>query len=488
MSQGGNYLTNGGGGGGSILSETGNSGGAVGPSGGGNLNVLGSQGFNVVGNAGTNTLTLSNLRNAAKYVVSATSGQGGYTTIQSAVNQAVTDGASGAFPATIWIFPGTYTEDINVPGNINLASAGGVFITGQAYIHGSGICMLTNLFFVSNSGGFTLLIDIGTVVYLFNCALDGVAGTALGIGVSCTVYMFGGRIVCNSVGKLIAIGSSDVTISGVITTGGETFPSTITDLGNLSVIGCYCADAFVLTGISTCKVLNSFISSGDFACFSTDIGGDAYVLATNSTLNSNVANAYFVTGGGVFQYADISAFGFANQIDPFTTQGTGSYSYLDNITFDGGITTMKNDGYVIMGSTSLGPGLGTLTAGQGIGVTNASRAITIDAIGTVTTVTGASQTITNGVTYIANRGTSIAFLLPVTASVGHFIKIIGKGAGAYTIAQNASQTVHQGASNTTTGVVGVTTATQRYTSMHLVCITADTDWVIVDSSGTLTLA
>jgi hypothetical protein len=59
MSQSGVYTTSGGGGGGTVITLTGNAGGAVGPNGGGNINVVGAGGVTVTGNPGTNTLTIT---------------------------------------------------------------------------------------------------------------------------------------------------------------------------------------------------------------------------------------------------------------------------------------------------------------------------------------------------------------------------------------------------------------------------------------------
>lgn len=58
MSQAGTFQI-GGGGGGTLLTLTGNSGGAVGPNGGGNISIVGAGGVTVAGNAGTNTLTIT---------------------------------------------------------------------------------------------------------------------------------------------------------------------------------------------------------------------------------------------------------------------------------------------------------------------------------------------------------------------------------------------------------------------------------------------
>jgi hypothetical protein len=58
MSQSGTYNVVGGGGGGAILTLTGNTGGAVGPDGFDNINILGVGGVEVAGDPGTNTLSI----------------------------------------------------------------------------------------------------------------------------------------------------------------------------------------------------------------------------------------------------------------------------------------------------------------------------------------------------------------------------------------------------------------------------------------------
>jgi hypothetical protein len=68
------------------------------------------------------------------------------------------------------------------------------------------------------------------------------------------------------------------------------------------------------------------------------------------------------------------------------------------------------------------------------------------------------------------------------------MQVVGKGTGLFKIAQNAGQTIHIVASDTTTGVTGSLTAIERYAALELVCITANTDWAIMDSMGNFTVA
>lgn len=104
-----------------------------------------------------------------------------------------------------------------------------------------------------------------------------------------------------------------------------------------------------------------------------------------------------------------------------------------------------------------------------------------------TEVTGTSQTAATNNGYIANNAALVTITLPATAAVGKTIKIVGKGAGLWKIAQAAGQTIHVGNVNTTTGAGGSVTATNRYDSIELVCTTANTDYVVSSSTGSFTI-
>lgn len=106
---------------------------------------------------------------------------------------------------------------------------------------------------------------------------------------------------------------------------------------------------------------------------------------------------------------------------------------------------------------------------------------------TWTEVTGTTQAVAINSGYILNNASLVTATLPTTAAVGTVEYFAGKGAGLYKIAQNASQIIHFGVLNTTTGVGGSIAANQGYDSIQLVCIVANTEWVVINSSGTLTV-
>lgn len=104
-----------------------------------------------------------------------------------------------------------------------------------------------------------------------------------------------------------------------------------------------------------------------------------------------------------------------------------------------------------------------------------------------TEVTGTTQSaaVDNG--YITNNGALVTVTLPATAAVGQRVSIVGKGAGLWKLAQNASQVIHFGTLDTTTGTGGYLSATERYDCLEAICVTANTDWVIRSVQGVLTV-
>lgn len=105
-----------------------------------------------------------------------------------------------------------------------------------------------------------------------------------------------------------------------------------------------------------------------------------------------------------------------------------------------------------------------------------------------TDITGASQAMLPGNAYTANKNSLVTFTLPATAAYGTTMTVTGKGTGYWKIEQNAGQTIHMGSTSTTTGVTGNITTAQQWASVTMVCIAADTDWVIISSTGTVVLA
>ena len=101
------------------------------------------------------------------------------------------------------------------------------------------------------------------------------------------------------------------------------------------------------------------------------------------------------------------------------------------------------------------------------------------------TGTSATMSVANG--YIANNAALVTLTLPTTASVGDIIRVTGKGAGGWKIAQNASEIIHFGVVDSTTGTGGSLASTETYDSVELVCVVANNEWVVISSVGNITI-
>jgi len=157
-------------------------------------------------------------------------------------------------------------------------------------------------------------------------------------------------------------------------------------------------------------------------------------------------------------------------------------------------TTAGSNGQVLLGSTGADPAFGTLTSSTGVTFTTGAASLAID-IKTggfaVSSVAGTSSALAVQTAYVANNASQTTFTLPATAVVGAQIIISGGTANTagWKIAQNSGQTIHQNASASTTGATGtVTSAAHACETICLMCITANTDFVVLYASDTLSFA
>lgn len=106
----------------------------------------------------------------------------------------------------------------------------------------------------------------------------------------------------------------------------------------------------------------------------------------------------------------------------------------------------------------------------------------------VVVVTAASQEMVTNTIYIANNPSiQIVFTLPVSASVGDFLCVVGQGAAGWTINQESGQQIIVG-NRLTTPSTGSVTATQFSDALFLICITANTQWTtFCGPQGNLTI-
>jgi len=125
--------------------------------------------------------------------------------------------------------------------------------------------------------------------------------------------------------------------------------------------------------------------------------------------------------------------------------------------------------------------LATLNAGQLRSYTNSTST-------TATTQTLVQADILNYDTVLFTPNTNaVTLTLPATAAIGDIIEVGGKGAGGWKLEQVAGQVIHFGTTNSTTGVGGSLASTNQYDVVRLICTTANTDFRVNSSIGTITV-
>jgi hypothetical protein len=230
---------------------------------------------------------------------------------------------------------------------------------------------------------------------------------------------------------------------------------------------------------------------------------DDNIVLNNPTGNNSTVSFW---NGGVYK----AAFYYDNSTQLFgTTKGLsvqGALTTLGGATFGGGLTVagdvnlINNTvnanlglfGTIVLRSSGGGANIGSIAFGTvPLGSTSYNQTYqaangVIALVAPFNSTSGTSATLTSTGVYVPQNAALTTYTLPTTAAVGDIIFINGKGSGLWKVAQNSGQTIH-GASDTTTGTAGYIQATGRYNCVALRCVTANTDWVIQSSQGSLTI-
>jgi hypothetical protein len=188
--------SSGGGGGGDVDSLTPDVGGAVTPT-GGTIPTLGYQAGTVqtmrTYNDGAGNFRIADQSWQTQYVVdpSTTNGlRGTFTTIQSAINQAVSDGASISSDKTIFIRYGSYTENLTIPPGIYLKGEASLAnplvvsayttITGNHTLGNTNLFRASGLYFVNPSSTLDLFTSGTSNIFEMNdCGFNNTTSSGL---------------------------------------------------------------------------------------------------------------------------------------------------------------------------------------------------------------------------------------------------------------------------------------------------------------------
>lgn len=295
----------------------------------------------------------------ARYIVSAggTTNGANYTTIAAAYAAAVTAGA----PQTVFIQPGTYTENVTLVAGINLcafdcdAQTPNVTIIGKISASFAGVCSISGINLQTNSDYcISLTGAVLTDLRIKNCFITASNHTAIQYSSSLITsrlrfYECEGNISTTGITLLshTAAGTLAFHTSFITNTGLSTTVSVITGTGALNFFSTDMQNGFQLnsTGIlrsnnsrfdcssinitpidiqaGTAQILSSILDGGTAASFNT--------VSNNSFLDNvhlDTTNANPITGTGT---VNIGHVGVQGSTGSFVTAGTGFNDFLGKI-------------------------------------------------------------------------------------------------------------------------------------------------------------
>ena len=147
-------------------------------------------------------------------------------------------------------------------------------------------------------------------------------------------------------------------------------------------------------------------------------------------------------------------------------------------------------GQLAIGTTASDPAAAALTPGTGISITSVTGSITIASTGVGsmvwTDVSGTTQAAAVNTGYIISNAGQTTVTLPATAVEGSVFGVAGKGAAGWILQMNTGQTCHFGNSATTSA--GSLTSTNQWDTVQILCVTANTTFVVLSAQGNLTAA
>jgi hypothetical protein len=437
-------------------------------------------------------------------------GGGSYTTIQSAVTA-----ANAAGGGSVWVRPGTYTENVTLYANVsvvgavggpNPAAGPGVRLIGYLAPPSAGDVEIRNIGFYNTTGSGVYSYAVGTgSVRVIDCEVTGAIDAFVDLySWAGTIYLERVRIDSTSNPRIVSAGtSSTVYMDDVVN---DNYSSTLLRSwinGALFMNGCRNMAIEQSTGSSVVYVVNNStfdfikVTNGDTSFYNCSIKGRQFLQTGGSAAFFNCSG--YTTGSlAPFQFTGASAAMTASMYGctatNTTTSAVSAYDYSN-----GCVLNMYN---CVIDAAGSGPAIAATAATVNlcnVSFPNASALSslsypTINYVGGIggggigwSEETGTTAQMKRNFGYVANNGTGITLTLPLTSVVGDVIEVVGKGAGNWVVAQNAGQTIYNVAAASTTGLGGTLAPTEASATVRMVCITRNLDWRIVSSTGTIVL-
>lgn len=294
----------------------------------------------------------TNTFGVAKWIVSATASDGTHTTIATALTSA----SSGD---TIFIRPGSYTENLTLKAGVDLVAFSGdsdtpnVTIIGNATFTGAGTVTISNIRLQTTSAAFlTVSGSAASIVNLKNCYLNCTNNTGITYSSSSTSSVINildctGDIGTTGIALFTATGAgqggisssgmylknTEITNSGGSTTANTTSaclvitskckffnPITTSSTGSLGIyytqVECQNQNATALTLAGTGSGTGQFSEFTSGTASAISIGTGTTFTLTNSQVASSNTNA--ITGAGTLNYSSIVFAGSSSTVNTTT--------------------------------------------------------------------------------------------------------------------------------------------------------------------------
>lgn len=321
------------------------------------LNVYGIQETST--RASGNTVNVFSPR-VARFVVDPTTDRGNYSTIQSAINAA----SSGE---TIFVRPGTYTENISGKAGVHLSSFTGdqtnpnVEIVGKVSLS-SGTMVLSGLRLTTN-GDYCLEASGSGGFRLISCFINGTDNSTInnsGTG-AITLRLCQGNL--ETTGINVCTNSSSGNISfrycNWSNTGSSTTASTASS-GNIRIQQSEMATPFSTSSSGTITISNSSLDNSSINTTTLTTAGTGQSELSLCSINSGTAsdvsigsgttvvvhntrcdgtNANIITGAGTLKFSDVSGI-VSSAMNPTST--TGQNFFVENLSFNQGADLLSD--------------------------------------------------------------------------------------------------------------------------------------------------
>lgn len=361
----------------------------------------------------------SNTFTTAKWIVSATASDGTHTTIATALTSA----SSGD---TIFIRPGTYTENLTLKAGVNLTAYttdnfnGTVTIIGKCTFTGTGSVTISGIRLQTNSDFFLAVTgSSASTVNLFDCDLQcsnntGISYTSSSGSSGIGLYNCNGNIQTTGIALFAASGAATMIIrySNFENTGNSTTANTISS-GVLFLYDTRLVSTITTSSTADIQAENSTFYTTQNLTMLTHNGTGGNSFAVRCTFKSNASSAVSIGAGATLSMIDCSV--TSSNTNAITGSGTlnnagifcfGSSSVFNTSTING---SPLNVGSISFNNGSKNVNSSITTTAHGVCVYNGTTVINTAAgsAGQVLQSGGASADPSySTATYPATAGTS----------------------------------------------------------------------------------